>query len=71
MSEKQAKRHLRKMLGSFTPGSILHLLADLFRQEAEKARRDGDPAAYEHCRIVENALFVIGLGIEAVVPADL
>lgn len=68
MTEKQAKKHLKVMLGSFTPGSVLHLLADIFRDFAEEARRDDDAETYRRSKYVENALIVVGVGIDAVVP---
>jgi hypothetical protein len=68
MTEKQAKKHLERMLRDFTTGSILHLLADLFRQEADRARRDDDTVTYERCTNVAVALFVVGLGVDAACP---
>jgi hypothetical protein len=68
MNEAQAKQHLRRMLRSLTPGSILHLLADLFREDAEKAAAYEDSMAYERCKTVECTLYVVGLGIDAACP---
>ena len=62
MNEQQAKRHLAKMLGSFTPGSILHLLAEVITT----SEADGERA--EQSRQVEHALVVLALGIEAMLP---
>jgi 5'-deoxynucleotidase YfbR-like HD superfamily hydrolase len=59
VKEREAKKALRKMLRSFTPGSILHLLADLQREDAEEASRVEDAAAYERCKTVECALVVV------------
>ena len=56
MTERRAKKQLSKMLRSYTPGSILHLLADLHRASAERAERAGDPQASEQCRLVEATL---------------
>ncbi len=61
MNEEKAKKHLRKMLRSFTPGTILHLLADIHRASAAKS---GD----ERLKRVEETLFVVGLGIDAALP---
>jgi hypothetical protein len=69
MTEKQAKRHLSEMLRSFTVGSVLHLLADLHRDAAEQARKADDAMTYRRCRLVEHALFVVGLGIDAASPS--
>ncbi len=68
MSEKQAKKQLRKMLDTFTAGTVLHLLGEVFRDHAEKARKAGDATAIEQCRNVEATLFVVGLGIDAARP---
>lgn len=68
MKEQQAKKHLRAMLRDLTPGSILHLLADLFREDAEKAKCYEDSSAYEQCKQVECTLYVVGLGIDAAYP---
>lgn len=68
MTEEQAKRHLERMLDSYKAGSILHLLAEIFRDAAAEARRANDTAAYRRCKGVEHALFVVGLGIDAACP---
>ncbi len=68
MTEKEAKRHLKRMLESFTAGSILHMLADIFCKSAEKALHAKDEAAYERFKNVENTLFVLGIGVDAACP---
>lgn len=68
MTEDMAKRQLARMLRSFTPGSVLGLLADLYRDTAEKARRDRDVRSYRQCRAVEQTLIVVGYGIDAAGP---
>jgi hypothetical protein len=68
MNEKQAKRQLERMLQSFTAGSVLHLLADLHREAASQARRDDDAKTYQQCRLVEQALVVVGMGVDAARP---
>lgn len=68
MTDKKAKDHLRKMLDSFTVGSVLHLLGDIFHEETEEARRAGDDLGYRQCRRVSDTLFVVGLGIDAALP---
>ena len=68
MTEKKAKRQLRRMLDSFTAGTVLHFLADLFRDDAEEAREAGDDLAARQCRRVEATLFVMGMGIDAARP---
>jgi hypothetical protein len=68
MNEAQAKKQLKKMLGKMTPGSILHLLSDIFKESAEQASRDGDSTSHRQFKLAEGALFVVGLGIDAAVP---
>lgn len=68
MSEKKIKRQLRKMLGDFTAGTVLHLLGEVFREDAEQARQEGDERAVKQCRNVEASLFVVGIGIDAAKP---
>lgn len=69
MNEKKAKRHLKRMLRSFTAGSVLHLLADLYRQSAEEARQADDARTYRQCKLVEHALVVVGMGVDAASPS--
>lgn len=69
MSESEAKQYLTEMLNRFTLGSVLHLLADLQRDEAEQARLDDDAAAFNQAKMIENTLFVVGLGIDAAMPS--
>lgn len=68
VKERDAKKVLRKMLKSLTAGSVLHLLADLYREDAEEAERAEDAVAYERYKTVECALFVVGLGVDAACP---
>jgi hypothetical protein len=68
VTENDAKEQLRQMLGTLTAGSVLHLLAEVFREDAEAARQDGDDLATEECERVDATLFVVGLGIDAARP---
>jgi hypothetical protein len=68
MTERQTKEHLREALVTLTAGSILHLLSEVFHEEAEEARHAGDVRAYKQCRNVEATLFVVGLGIDSARP---
>ena len=68
MTEDAAKEHLREMLATLTAGSVLHLLAEVFREDAEVARRDGNGLAADECENIEATLFVVGLGIDAARP---
>ena len=68
MTEPQAKKHLRRLLLSLTPGSILHALSDVYYDEAERAGRQGDERRRQQCQSVATALFVMGLGVNAACP---
>jgi len=69
MNEKQAKRQLARLLQSHTSGSVLHLLADLHRENADKARRADDAVKYRQHKLIEQALIVVGMGVDAALPA--
>ena len=69
MSERQAKVKLTMLLRQFTPGSILHLLADLHGDLADEARQQDDAVAYEQCRLVQHTLIVVGTGVDAARPS--
>jgi hypothetical protein len=45
MTEVQAKRQLRQMLNSITPGSVLHLLSEVFAVSARRGRRRSNDTA--------------------------
>lgn len=68
MNEKEAKRQLARMLRSYTAGSVLHLLADLHRESAEQARKAEDAVKYRQCKLVEHALVIVGMGVDAALP---
>lgn len=68
MTEKKAKEQLRKMLASFTPGSVLNIMADIYGEAADEANHKNDAVQYERCRNVERTLIVVGLGIDAICP---
>jgi len=69
MNESQAKRQLARMRRSFTSGSVLHLLAELHREIAEEAGQADDASAHQRHKLVEQALIVLGMGINAALPA--
>lgn len=69
MTESQAKKQLSTLLETYTTGSVLHLLADLYGQEAEEARKEDDAGKFERSKQLEHALFVMGLGIDAANPS--
>jgi hypothetical protein len=68
VTEKRAKKQLRRMLDDFSAGTLLHFLADLCQDDAEEAREAGDDLAAGQCQRVEATLFVVGMGIDAARP---
>lgn len=68
MTDSAARKQLKWMLKHFTAGSILHLLGEVFEQDAEEARHDGDETRDEQCRTVAAALYVVGLGVDSAFP---
>lgn len=68
MSEVQARKQLRQMLGSLTAGSVLHLLSELFTESARRAERRGNGTMQKQAQEVASALFVVGLGVDAAYP---
>jgi hypothetical protein len=61
VDETQAKQLLTDLLARFTAGSILHLLAEVL-----KDRAGGQQS--EPLRDTVGALFVVGLGLDALTP---
>ncbi|HAH48891.1 hypothetical protein [Gimesia sp.] len=70
MSDDQAKEQLTAILEHYTTGSVLHLLADLYRESADSAQQDGDALACDRFKAIEQALFVVGLGVDAANPSS-
>lgn len=68
MTDVTARRQLKRMLGSFTGGSILHLLGEVYEEMGEEARKAGDETRQEQCRAVAATLFVMGLGVDGACP---
>jgi hypothetical protein len=68
MTDETARRQLKRMMRSFTQGSVLHLLGDVFEEMAEEARRGGDQIRREQCESVSKTLFVVGLGVDSACP---
>jgi hypothetical protein len=68
MSEPEARRQLRRMLRHFTPGSILHLMSEAYRQKIEEAGLADDPTASVKCDTADRVLFCVGIGLDAVLP---
>lgn len=63
MDEHHAKQLLTDMLARFTAGSILHLLAEVLRDGAADQQAVAEPL-----RDAVGALYVLGLGLDALTP---
>jgi hypothetical protein len=68
MTDGAARKHLARMLRSYTGGSILGLLGEVFQEMAEEARREGDDARHDQYEMASITLTVVGLGIDAITP---
>ncbi len=68
MKPEAAKRHLRTMLDSFTPGSVLMLLGEVFAGRSEEARSGGSPITAENYKLAEATVTVVGHGLDAILP---
>jgi hypothetical protein len=66
MKEAQAKKQLSRMLQSFTVGAVLQLLSELFNDSASRAMNAGDQNAFERAKEVTAALYVFGIGVDAI-----
>ena len=70
MTDQHAQKQLAELLNRYTVGSVLHLLAEIYHQEAEQARQQSDPLEFDRLTIIEHALFVVALGIDAASPSS-
>ncbi len=70
VDDTQAKRLLADILESFTAGSVLHMLGEMLRQNAEQEADGEDDPDLERAREAESALFVFGLGLDSVWPGN-
>ena len=68
MTEQEAKQHLTTILESFTPGSVLHLLAEVIAGQAEEDRTSDTDQRLQQRKEVEHTLIVVGMGIDAALP---
>ncbi len=68
MSDDEAKESLREVLVAYSVGSVLHLLSELIEEDARAARRDGDDGRGEQLFHAACTLFVVGLGLHAILP---
>ena len=68
MKPAQAKTQLKLMLRSFTPGSVLMLLGEVFGEWAGDARGGGSEVVSDNLKQAEATMAVVGLGLDAILP---
>jgi hypothetical protein len=68
MSDDEAKQVLRAVLAGYPVGSVLHLLSEMVEEDAHAVRRDGDDGRAEQLLHAACTLFVVGLGLHALLP---
>ena len=66
MTSDQVREQLRAMRQSHSVGSILGLLAEVVREEADAEWRSGDMTAEESSQLAVSALFAVGLGLDVI-----
>ena len=65
MTEAQAKESLRRMLQSLTPGSVMHLLSELFTEVSHTLRRE------EKMALMNQRVALVGTGSARLTPAPM
>ena len=68
MKPEKAKRQLERMLLSFSPGSVLMLLGEVFQEMGRETREGGSEVIADAAKIAEASLTVLGLGLDALLP---
>ncbi len=68
MKPEKAKRQLERMLLSFSPGSVLMLLGEVFQEMGRETREGGSQVIADNDQIGEASLTVLGLGLDALLP---
>jgi hypothetical protein len=68
MTDDEAKGVLRGVLAVYPLGSVLHLLSEVVEEDAHAARDSGDAGRAEQGVHAAHTLFVVGLGLHAVLP---
>jgi hypothetical protein len=66
MTSDDVREHLRTMRKTHTLGSILSLLAEVVRDEADAEFVAGDFAAEGQSRVVLGTLYSLSVGVDAV-----
>jgi hypothetical protein len=68
VKEDKAKRQLEKMLQSFSPGSVLMMIGQVFAERAEEAREGGSESIADNLKEAEATMNVVGFGLDAILP---
>lgn len=66
MSSDDVREELRRHRRTHSVGSILGLLAEVVREEADREWQANDMTAEEQSQLVVSALFAVGLGLDAI-----
>ena len=66
MTSDDVRERLQAMRQTHSVGSILSLLAEVVRQEADAEFASGDLTAEEQSQLCVSALFAVGLGLDAI-----
>jgi len=68
VTNDEAKIALRAVLDNHAVGTVLHLLSVLIQEDALAAQRGADDRGTEQLVHAANTLFVVGLGLHALLP---
>lgn len=68
MKPETARKQIKRMLRSFSPGSVLMLIGEVFHEMAEEAREKGSEVISDNYEQAEATMSVVGLGLDAVLP---
>lgn len=68
MKPEDAKRQLGKMLLSYSPGSVLMLLGEVFGEWADEGREGGSVVIADNLKQAEATMIVVGFGLDGILP---
>ena len=68
MKQETAKKRLETMLASFSPGSVLMLLGEVFARRADEAREGGSEIVADNYKVAEATMNVVGFGLDVILP---
>ena len=68
MKPETARKQIKGMLRSFSPGSVLMLIGEVFHEMAQEARESGSEVIADDYESAEATTTVVGFGLDAVLP---